>query len=255
VLETKRFQSGLKITEEGEFLRWNASTETYEGMPSPLAQNERHIAVLRDAFDRIDLPTRLGVRLTPAFLSYVLVSPRAWIERPKGFDTSHVLKADLFSVENELNKQGFLKGVGHLNRVVTSATIRALGRQLVTLHRPAMIDYAARFGIVTAQGPRTVSKASDARSPQGAPASTPRSASRRQARPTCRHCGSKQLSLEPGRFSFHFTCAACNQHTPIEIGCGKPGHRERIRQDGRTFYRECPDCHTRTVFFVNPAVV
>jgi hypothetical protein len=55
-------------------------------------------------------------------------------------------------------------------------------------------------------------------------------------------------------FSFHCTCAACNQHTPIQFSCGKAGHRERIRQDGRTFYyRECPDCRTRTVFFVNPA--
>jgi hypothetical protein len=54
-------------------------------------------------------------------------------------------------------------------------------------------------------------------------------------------------------FSFHCTCAACNQHTPIQFSCGKAGHRERIRQDGRTFYRECPDCRIRTVFFVNPA--
>jgi len=154
VLETKHFQAGLKITEDGEFLRWNAYTKTYEGMPSPLAQNERHIAVLQDAFDRVDLPTRLGVRLTPAFLSYVLVSPRAWIKRPKRFDSSHVLKADMFSVEEELNKRGLLKGMGHLSRLVASATLRAIGRQLVALHRPVTIDYAARFGIAKPPAPR-----------------------------------------------------------------------------------------------------
>jgi hypothetical protein len=82
VLETKHFTAGVKSTEEGEFLRWNPSAKTYEGMPSPLAQNERHIAVLKDAFERIDIPTRLGIRPTPVFLSYVLVSPRARIERP-----------------------------------------------------------------------------------------------------------------------------------------------------------------------------
>jgi hypothetical protein len=49
--------------------------------------------------------------------------------------------------------------------------------------------------------------------------------------------------------------AVCHQRTPIAIGCRKPGHQERIRQDGRTFYRECPDCRTRTVFFVNPVEV
>lgn len=41
VLETKHFRDGLKITEEGEFLRFNGYTKRYEGMPSPIAQNER----------------------------------------------------------------------------------------------------------------------------------------------------------------------------------------------------------------------
>ena len=111
-LETKHFTAGVKSTEEGEFLRWNPSAKTYEGMPSPLAQNERHTAALKDAFERIDIPTRLGIRLTPVVLSYVLVSPRARIERSKRFDTSHVLKADMLSVEDELNKRGLLKSIG-----------------------------------------------------------------------------------------------------------------------------------------------
>ena len=76
---------------------------------------------------------------------------------------------------------------------------------------------------------------------------------RRQARPTCRQCGSDQLTLQLGRLSFHFTCAARNKPTPIEIRYGKHGHCERTRHDGRTFYRECPDCRARTAFVVNPA--
>jgi hypothetical protein len=58
--------------------------------------------------------------------------------------------------------------------------------------------------------------------------------------------------IQPGRFSVHIACSVCNQHTPIEIGCGTPGHREQICQDGRTFYREGPGCRTRTFLFVNP---
>jgi len=255
VLETKHFNAGVKITEEGEFLRWNSSTKSYEGMPSPLAQNERHIAVLKDAFEQIDMPTRLGVRLTPLFLSYVLVSQGARIERPKRFDTSHVLKADMLSVEDELNKRGIIQGIGHISRFVASPTLRAIGRQLVALHTPRTINYAAKFGLPSAQASRMASTAPDARAPRVASAARPASAIRRKARPICRHCGSDQLTLQPGRFSFHFTCTACGRHTPITIGCGKPGHRERIRQDGRTFYRECPDCGTRTVFFLNPAAV
>ena len=253
VLETKHFTAGLKITEEGEFLRWNPSTKTYEGMASPLAQNERHIAVLKDAFEQLAMPTHLGLRLTPVFLSYVLVSPRARIERPKRFDTSHVLKADMLSVEDELNKRGLLKGIGGIIRFIAPPTLRAIGQQLVAMHTPATSNYATRFGLASVQRARTVPTPSGTRALRVASAAKAQSAIRRKARPTCRHCGSGQLTLQPGRFSFHFTCTACNQHTPIELGCGKPGHRERIRQDGRTFYRECPACRTRTVFFVNPA--
>lgn len=56
VLETKNFHAGIKITDNGEFLRWNSYKKTFEGMPSPLAQNERHIAVLEDAFSSIEMP-------------------------------------------------------------------------------------------------------------------------------------------------------------------------------------------------------
>jgi hypothetical protein len=158
----------------------------------------------------------------------------------------------MLSVEDDLNKQGLLKGIGGIRRFIASPTLRAIGHQLVAMHKPATINYAARFGLAAAQGSRTVSTASDTRPRRVASAPTLRSATRRQARPTYRHCGSEQLTLQPGRFSFHFTCTTCGQHTLTEIGCGKAGHRERIRPDGRTFYRACPACRTRAVFIVNP---
>ena len=85
----------IKITEEGEFLRWNDYKKTFEGMPSPLAQNERHIQVLQDVFAQIDMPTRLGLRLSPSFQTLILVSTNARIDRPKKFDSSRVVKADV----------------------------------------------------------------------------------------------------------------------------------------------------------------
>lgn len=84
VLESKHFRSGVKITDDGEFLRWNEFRRTYEGMPSPLMQNERHIAVLRDVMATIDMPVRLGMRIPPTFQTFVLVAPSARIDRPQG---------------------------------------------------------------------------------------------------------------------------------------------------------------------------
>ncbi len=160
----------------------------------------------------------------------------------------------MLSVEDELNKRGLLKGVGHISRFVNSATIRAIGEQLIALHTPAAMDYAARFGMANLERPHAVSDRATAGPSQVAgSSSTP--ARPRRARPTCGQCGSERLTVQPGRFSFHFKCTACRKNTPIQIGCGKAGHRERIRQDGRTFYRECADCRTRSVFFVNPTAL
>jgi hypothetical protein len=58
VLESKHFHAGIKITEEGEFMRWNDYKHTYEGMPSPLLQNERHITVLRDVVNTLTAPAQ-----------------------------------------------------------------------------------------------------------------------------------------------------------------------------------------------------
>lgn len=69
VLETKSFSSGLKITEDGEFLRWNDYRNKYEGMASPLEQNTRHIQVLKDVMDTIAMPERMGLRIMPTFHS------------------------------------------------------------------------------------------------------------------------------------------------------------------------------------------
>ena len=61
IFETKNFSSGIKINENGEFLSWNSYQKTFEGIPSPLAQNERHTLVLNDFFKTHEMPTRLGL--------------------------------------------------------------------------------------------------------------------------------------------------------------------------------------------------
>jgi len=125
VLETKHFNTGIKITEDGEFLRWNDYKKTYEGMASPLAQNERHIAVLKDALNQIEMPTRLGMRLSPVFHSYILVSPNARIDRPKRFDTSRIIKADMLgkAIDTKFEKERVLDTLGSMSRFVWKDTL------------------------------------------------------------------------------------------------------------------------------------
>lgn len=250
VLETKAFHAGLKITEEGEFLRWNNWKKTYEGMASPLAQNERHITVLKSVFEQIDMPTRLGMRLSPTFQSVILIEPSARIDRPKNFDSRSVIKADMLvkRLDEVLEQQNVL---AMASKYVATETIAEIAQQLVRLHRPFSINYAARFGITPTPVPNPTRPVT-LPTPTAAPTAISASKSE-QTRPACRSCQSDQLSIQYGKYGYYFKCVSCQDTTAIKLSCGHDGHKERIRKDGLTFYRECADCNTSSLFYTNPA--
>jgi hypothetical protein len=240
VLESKSVKASLRITEEGEFLR-SHNGKAYEGMPSPLAQNERHIAVLKDAIKQIELPSRLGVRLEPTFESFVLISPKTRIDRPKNFDTSRIVKADVFikTLLERPEEEDFVKVLFSASKVISQETLADLGRKIAALHRPARIDYKAKFGLT---GAAECVRKPLARQPP---------ASGNDSSPVCRHCNSDQLAILYGQYGYYFKCATCDGNTPIKISCGVDGHKERIRKQGLQFFRECERCGTSHLFYTN----
>ena len=250
VLETKWFHSKMKITEHGDFLIWNNYKKAYGGMASPFTQNERHIAVLADAFKKIEMPSRIGMKLSPVFHSLVLISPEAVIERPSKYDTSHIIKADILkqTVDNQFEANGFFENVRSLSRVVSTETVKDIGYRLIALHKPATFDYVAKFGIT---GDHLKDKNNEnLHSPKIRVLKAVPSFSK----PKCRHCNSDNMIVQYGRYGYYFKCNSCNKNTPINISCCKKGHKERIRKEGQYFYRECIDCKTSSLFFVNPAL-
>jgi len=257
VLETKHFSSGFKITEEGEFLRWNDYRKCYEGMPSPLAQNERHLAVLKKAVERIELPTRLGISLPITFFPLVLVSPNARIDRPKKFDASKIVKADMLDtfIDAQVEKAGVLDVIGGLAKVVSIEILEGIGRKLVRMHKPATFEYTTRFGCENGNRKGLPCKDSDPIPPVQVPPSISRESSNMPpGSVVCRQCRKgSHLSIQHGRYGYFMKCSACDGNSPIRISCGRDGHKERIRKEGLTFYRECPDCNTSAVYFINPA--
>lgn len=150
VLETKTFSSGLSINEMGEFSTYLDGRKI--GIPSPIQQNERHITVLRDVFNSIDLPTRLGITIQPSFHSVVLVSPKAVINRPKSgkVDLNNILKLDQFhswykqKLESGPEKASDLAGIFKLS---SKDTIKEIGEKLIGFHRPVRIDYIQKFDL------------------------------------------------------------------------------------------------------------
>lgn len=187
VLETKHFAEGVGVNEQGEWVAyWNGKAH---GIQSPVEQNRKHIAVLREAFDKevVHLPKRLGIKLKPELRSLILVSTGARISRPRskaaqsrvdGLDS--VTKIDQFAttIEKMIDDGSAVRALGSLSRVVSSKTVQDIGWQLVALHKPSHVDWAARFGL----GP--VSGLSQAVESPGVSAATPAPG------PSCASCGS-----------------------------------------------------------------
>ncbi len=154
VLESKSYAYGLKITDRGEFLYWDG--HRYAAMESPIEQNKRHVAVLEKLLKGEGLlPKRLGMVLLPTFRPYVLVSPKSTVVRPdrKAFDTDMIIKSDeLFKqIEANFDGAGFASDVRAVAKMVASETVIELGQELVKRHRPATIDYYAKFGVTPIQ--------------------------------------------------------------------------------------------------------
>ena len=145
VCESKSFTSGVKVNEHGEWTTFRGRLPV--GVPSPVEQNRRHIAVLERAIKLgyVKLPRRI-VAIKPTFLSRVLVSANGTISRPprkKLAELDAVVKVDQFrthTLQRDLSTLSILKIVG-------SDTLEAFGRQLVALHQPRQVDWASRFGL------------------------------------------------------------------------------------------------------------
>lgn len=167
VLESKYFRGNVVINEHGEFTVWYGKRAF--GIPSPIEQNRRHVAVMRDFLDGLPLPTLMGVRKEALIKPFVLVSPNATIRRPLGthdvFDD--IVKCDAFvsRIESEIDAASPLYALKAVARMVSQDDLYAIGRLMVLAHEPITFDHAAKFGLE----PSPSNPIQDAPRAQGAP--------------------------------------------------------------------------------------
>lgn len=257
VLESKHFHAGVRITEEGEFERWSDYKKTFEGMASPLLQNERHITVLKKVVASLDLPLRLGIRIPLNYQTLILVSPDARISRPKKFDTSRVVKADHLrtTIWKDIDGGTFLNTLTTVVKLVSAETVEQVARQLAARHRPlrTAVEPAlhAIAGTTAGQAPAPPPPASEPAHPPEL--SVPLiSRSDKATAPACKHCQSKALKITYGQYGYYYKCSACSGNTAIKLTC-QPEHKPKLRKEGERFFRECPQCQSSSLYFENAA--
>ncbi|RYG96464.1 MAG: NERD domain-containing protein [Alphaproteobacteria bacterium] len=276
VLETKHFNAGLKITDDGEFLRWNKHRNTYEGMASPLAQNDRHIQVLKDVLEAVELPTRLGLRISPSFQSFVLVAPTARIDRPKRFDASRVIKADQLkkSIWRDLDSENPIFGMLRTAaKIVSSETVEFVARQLASRHTPLSAQaarsdgptqphLAAQLDNRDQQAPYRKVRIEPSLGKEALPITPPTlepeyagaaaAPNDVQNGASCKACSAVTGNVLYGKYGYYFKCDSCGSNTSIKFAC-QQGHSPRLRKEGNRFFRECSACGSSTLFHTNIA--
>lgn len=148
VIETKNFSADLQINELGEFTAWYNKKPI--GIPSPLAQNDKHIEVLKALSKTLPLPKRLGLTLMPSFTSVVMVSNKQRITRPKKLDTKNIIKAEqILEWLTKANVDNASIGTvfGSLAKIVSPETVMEIAELFTRHHRPLKPDFKAKFGI------------------------------------------------------------------------------------------------------------
>jgi hypothetical protein len=156
VCESKSFSGGVKVDEYGEWSGyWGGKPH---GIPSPIEQNRKHVAVLEDVFAKglVAVPKRLGFPLVLNMRPVVLVSNTGRVSRPAGRGASRVAGLDTVIKSEQLyatiSRSFDPKDIGSAlatiaTSFVSAATVERLARDLAALHVPATFDWAARFGL------------------------------------------------------------------------------------------------------------
>lgn len=150
VIESKNFNYGVSISDDGDF-SFFYKNRPY-AIPSPIAQNERHIRLLERFLDDNDLlPKRLGIKLKPYYRNIVLISPTSRLTKPKKgiYDCSTVMKTDKFieRFRKDLDKVDCVQDVTSITKIISQQSLCEFAEKLALLHKPITIDYVAKYGL------------------------------------------------------------------------------------------------------------
>lgn len=133
VIETKYFSRGVMINEHLEFT--TEYNNKQRGITSPIAQNKKHISVLRAALksDFIATPKRMGLSIPFKLNSLVLFADKTLITRPKGKskELESIIKID--QLKDRIDKRIDKLNPIELGKAISSETLRDFANEIVSL--------------------------------------------------------------------------------------------------------------------------
>lgn len=274
IVESKSIHGTVRIRRDGaggdEWVRaWGRGPQ--EGMNSPLAQAQRQAQFLRESLQAVRTELRGKVVGAKGLLSRVVVgtdqrgfqympiqvivaiSEKGIIERPAGWEPpfdrwrNFVCKADQVAKKIDEELARHRKASRPLAQLDGSYGLWSMTAE----EAAGVVEYLRdRHSPLQAAAPDQLAQpASRANAPAG-PGSP--------AIPTCRHCGSPDLSARWGKYGPYWSCAACTKNTAMPTVCsccgaeGAGGRIVRIRKEGARYYRACEACGIEERIWTEP---
>ena len=224
VVESKSFRSKIRYANGGwERINYNH----WEGIPSPVDQNDRHILVLEQLIkDRQLTPKKLGFPVPPKYVNIVLVQPTCSIIGGYPADV-RVHRMDSFvkklRAELPIGMEVF--------KLISPETLQAFATQLLAFHTPARVPARVPAPIPTHPNSPPLPNPTMAPAPKPMPAPVSQPAAARvqaasAAPQTCESCNGPLTGAEaeycqkfPRKFGGKLLCR----------GCQKPAGRTRMQ--------------------------
>ena len=272
IIESKSVTEEVRVRSDGsggdEWSRVYRRKET--GMPSPIRQAQRQSDFLR-AFLQQHREELLGKQ--PVGLR-TLAKLAAGTDQ-RGFKGAPIQLIIAVSDKGRIKRIGGWKEPSEPFRVfVAKADLvpDKIGQELEQHRKGASVlnaEPAGEYGTWSMKAPEVEqvakflaarhvdrSGASPARPKRAAPNRNRRSSRDKaasnghSAKATCKHCGSKDLTAQWGKFGYYWRCGGCEKNTAMPAvcsACGAEGIRGkgvRVRKDKTKYFRDCEACGT-----------
>lgn len=138
IIETKNLYGNIEITAEGEFIRWNKSSNgrTFrEGMYSPVEQNKKHINMIKNI-----LVKEFNIKRMPVKSMVVMANPKAIINKAK---CPEELKNVV--IRHEQIAKYIECAIKDTDYSLDEDRVKEIGEYMVKNNNPITFDYEAKY--------------------------------------------------------------------------------------------------------------
>lgn len=146
VIECKNLVGDISITNEGQFVRYfkgqNGKVYKKEGMYSPITQNERHVALIKDILKHEKSFNENGLKLIKHIV--VVANPRSIINSKHA---SKEIRQQIIKCDQLINKMQELYDGNKDGYWCTEETMYRVANDLLMYNGKYKVDYEEKYGV------------------------------------------------------------------------------------------------------------